>query len=255
MSHCFKLVYKKFEKTRIFGKDFVERNRYIVKIIYHNKEYPLKEFFEEIDKNCEDRKEIKFKLKFLHNILNLSGMFLNCDNLISMKDDVKIEKICNDNDDSKTDNIENVFSSSEKSNFYDSLNPTESNIHYVSSSYKNYFSGFTILSSLQEIRVTNMNGMFYGCSSLISLPDISKWNTNNVKFMNGMFDGCKSLVLLPDISKWNTMNVTNMNSIFYGCSSLTTLPDISKWNTNNVKNMKNMFQGCESLISLPDISK
>ena len=26
--------------------------------------------------------------------------------------------------------------------------------------------------------VTNMSYMFYGCSSLSSLPDISKWNTN-----------------------------------------------------------------------------
>ena len=28
--------------------------------------------------------------------------------------------------------------------------------------------------------VTNMSWMFSDCSSLISLPDISKWNTNNV---------------------------------------------------------------------------
>jgi len=28
--------------------------------------------------------------------------------------------------------------------------------------------------------VTNMSEMFYGCSSLSSFPDISKWNTNNI---------------------------------------------------------------------------
>ena len=28
--------------------------------------------------------------------------------------------------------------------------------------------------------VTDMSYMFYGCSSLSSLPDISKWNTNNL---------------------------------------------------------------------------
>ena len=32
-----------------------------------------------------------------------------------------------------------------------------------------------------------MNNMFFGCSSLSSLPDISKWNTNNVTNMNNMF--------------------------------------------------------------------
>ena len=179
-------LYKKVEKTRIFGKNFVERNRYKFKIIYHYKEYPLKEFFEEIDTNCEQGEEIKFKLSFLHNILNLSGMFLNCDNLISMKDDTKVEKICNDNDDSKTDNIEKIFSSSEKSSFYDSMDIRKSNIYYISSSYKNFFSGFTNLSSLKKIRVTNMNNMFYGCKSLISLPDLSKWNTDKVIDINNI---------------------------------------------------------------------
>ena len=46
--------------------------------------------------------------------------------------------------------------------------------------------------------------MFYYCNSLISLPDISKWNTSNVNNMNRMFSFCNSLISLPDISKWNT---------------------------------------------------
>jgi len=104
-------------------------------------------------------------------------------------------------------------------------------------------------------KVTNMNGMFYGCSSLLSLPDISKWNTNNITNMNGIFYRCSSLLSLPDISKWNTNNVTNMSEMFSGCSLLSSLPDISKWNTNNVTNMYGLFYGCLSLKSLPDISK
>jgi len=43
--------------------------------------------------------------------------------------------------------------------------------------------------------------MFYGCSSLISLPDISKWNMNNNIDISYMFYGCSSLSSLPDISK------------------------------------------------------
>ena len=65
-----------------------------------------------------------------------------------------------------------------------------------------------------------MSYLFYCCKSLISLPDISNWNTNNVKYMSGMFDECKSLNSLPDISKWNTNNVTNMSKMFYKCESL-----------------------------------
>ena len=45
-----------------------------------------------------------------------------------------------------------------------------------------------------------------------------------------MFDGCSSLLSLPDISKRNTNNITNMNAMFARCFSLSPLPDISKWN-------------------------
>ena len=50
--------------------------------------------------------------------------------------------------------------------------------------------------------------MFYICRSLLSLPDISKWNTNKlstVTDISSMFYRCSSLASLPDISKWNTM--------------------------------------------------
>ena len=95
--------------------------------------------------------------------------------------------------------------------------------------------------------VINMSYMFYGCSSLLSLPDISKWNTNIVTNMSFMFYGCSSLLSLPDISKWNTNNITKMNRLFFGCSSLSSLPDISKWNTNNVI-MNDIFSNCSNII-------
>ena len=44
-----------------------------------------------------------------------------------------------------------------------------------------------------------MSYMFYECSSLISLPDISKWDTQNIKEIGGIFDKCSSLITLPDI--------------------------------------------------------
>ena len=37
--------------------------------------------------------------------------------------------------------------------------------------------------------------MFYGCSSLSSLPDISNWNTNNVTDMNYMFYECNKTII------------------------------------------------------------
>ena len=95
--------------------------------------------------------------------------------------------------------------------------------------------------------ITNLSCMFYGCTSLSSLPDISKWNTNKVTNMSYMFAECSSLLSIPDISKLNTNNVTEMSYMFLGCSSLLSLPDISKWNINKVTNMNEMFGGCSSL--------
>ena len=53
--------------------------------------------------------------------------------------------------------------------------------------------------------------MFFGCSSLLSLPDISKCDTSNVTNISGIFSNCSSLIILPDISKWNT-NTNNNNN-------------------------------------------
>ena len=123
------------------------------------------------------------------------------------------------------------------------------------------FSKCSSLSSLPDIskwstnNITNMSNLFSYCSKLYSLPDISKWNTNNVTNLSSMFLNCSKLSSLPDISKWNIENVTDISYMFYNCSKITSLPDISNWNTKNVKNMKSIFYYCASLSSIPDISK
>ena len=66
--------------------------------------------------------------------------------------------------------------------------------------------------------------------------------------MNDMFSGSKSLSSLPDISKWDTQNVINMSNMFYGCSSLKSLPDLSKWDIKKVSYMNSMFYGCDPNI-------
>ena len=56
---------------------------------------------------------------------------------------------------------------------------------------------------------------------------------NNVSDMNNLFRGCSTLGSLPDISKWNTDKVTNMSNLFNKCNLLKSIPDISKWKINN----------------------
>ena len=87
--------------------------------------------------------------------------------------------------------------------------------------------------------IEDMSQMFYGCNSLKSLPDISKWNMNNMTNMSKMFSDCSSLESLPDISNWNINKVIDMREIFSGCNSLKSLPYISKWNINDMTNIEN----------------
>ena len=46
--------------------------------------------------------------------------------------------------------------------------------------------------------------------------------------MSHMIKFCKSLITLPDISKWDTKNITDMKYMFGHCLSLISIPDISK---------------------------
>ena len=64
--------------------------------------------------------------------------------------------------------------------------------------------------------INEINGLFFNCSSLLSLPDISKWKLKNIKKIDNIFKGCSSLLSFPDISKWNYNNINdkiNLNNI------------------------------------------
>lgn len=80
--------------------------------------------------------------------------------------------------------------------------------------------------------------MFPYCSSLLSLLDISKWNTNNVENVDDMFRECSSLLSLPDVSKWCIINVEKLDDMFRECTSLSSSSsDIFKWDTSMVSHI------------------
>lgn len=62
---------------------------------------------------------------------------------------------------------------------------------------------------------TSMYKMFFGCSSLTTVPEM---DTSQVTGMYSMFFGCSSLTAVPQM---DTSQVTDMGYMFYGCSSLT----------------------------------
>ena len=107
---------------------------------------------------------------------------------------------------------------------------------------------------LKEINnITDMSCMFQSCEQLLALPDIHKWNTENITHMSNLFNGC-NMTNLPDISKWDTRNVTHLNGIFSHLK-MSNLPDISKWNTKSLTNIRGMFYYSDKLNSIPDISE
>ena len=73
--------------------------------------------------------------------------------------------------------------------------------------------------------------------------EIKLYETKPITNMRSMFSSCSSLQSLPDISKWNTENVTDMSYMFDSCSSLQSLPDISKWKLNKELEKIDMFKG------------
>ena len=86
--------------------------------------------------------------------------------------------------------------------------------------------------------VTDMNYMFYSCSSLTTVP---QFDTSNVTEMNYMFSSCSNLNTVPQL---DTSNVTDMNYMFNYCSKLTNVP---QFDTSNVMNMGSMFSNCNNL--------
>ena len=72
------------ERLKILDNKFIKKNRNKSKIIYNNKTHELKEYFEDIDKNYNRKSIIKYKLIFIHNIIDFSYMFYHCDSLISI---------------------------------------------------------------------------------------------------------------------------------------------------------------------------
>ena len=86
----FEIIYqpkeKNEEKVRIFGTKFVKRNKNLSLILYKDKEYELKEFFEDIDNNYNHKDKFLIQFKEINNIIDLSYMFCGCESLLSIKE-------------------------------------------------------------------------------------------------------------------------------------------------------------------------
>lgn len=116
-----------------------------------------------------------------------------------------------------------------------------------------FFENFTNLSEIEGLEnintyyVTDMNAMFFNCSSLANL-DLSTFDTSNLERMSSMFSGMNQLENI-NLTNFDTSRVIEMTDVFAECSSLTSL-DLSHFDTSKVTNMSIMFEGCSRLTSL-----
>ena len=124
------------EGVKILDENFIKINKDRAKILYKNKIHELKEYFEDIDENYNHKDLIKFKIIFIHNIIDMSYMFYDCYSLISLSDN------------------------------------NETNIKiYIIDSYCMFFRcnsliSFPDISKWNTSNVNNMSNMFYECNSI-----------------------------------------------------------------------------------------
>ena len=235
------IIYEKIKERINFNLDFMDKYfNEDIKFITHfeyqkNNEINIDEYNKNlIEKLLNEKKNLKiFDSKFIKT--NRS----NCKLIINGKELELCEEI----------NIENFLENGKLDIKIKQIKPI-TDMSYMFN-YCNSLSFITNLSDLDTSEVTKMSSMFSGCEYI---PDISAWNTKNVKDMSSLFENYRSKYL-PDISNWDTSNVEDMSRMFYLCLSLEFLPDISKWNTSNVKNIEQMFLMCWNLKAIPDISK
>lgn len=107
------------------------------------------------------------------------------------------------------------------------------------------------ISGWNTANVQYMHQLFYNCYGLTSL-DLSKWDVSNVTNMRTMFhmyQSTSSLVSVGDLSGWNTSKVTDMSWMFANCRQLTSIGNVSRWNVSSATTMQRMFANCTSLAA------
>ena len=155
-------INKDERKVRIFGYEFVRKNKNKCSVEYNNKKFKCTEFIDIDDSSRNEinnkNNSIKIKLVFINEIIDFQYMFYECSSLLKFVNYSKFPS-------NKIVNIRSLFSKCE-------------NLLYV-----------TDLSCMNLSEIKDMDSIFSECQSLYYLTDISKWNTKNTKNFYNMFQG------------------------------------------------------------------
>ena len=100
--------------------------------------------------------------------------------------------------------------------------------------------------SFADARPTSGHLWFANYYDLGTITGIENLNTEEMTDMNQMFYACSSLITL-DLTRFNTAKVTDMGSMFGRCRRLTTILASDLFVTTAVKPNDDMFEDCFSL--------
>ena len=130
------------DKLLLLGEEFLKKNKRNIIYIYNHKKNKLKE---EIKIENKINTYIKIQMIFLNNFNSVNSMFKNCNSLISIKGELflKINEL---------DGVEDFF--------------------YNCTSLESLNCVFNF--NFNSKKSISFNRIFYNCSSLLNLPDISK---------------------------------------------------------------------------------
>lgn len=121
----------------------------------------------------------------------------------------------------------------------------------------NHSIGGNIMSIVDETNYTTMTSMpnnafyqlFYGDTNLIDVSLLNFGNVTSTGFrsLGNMFQGCTSLVTVADISNITSAGEQSFVHTYYGCTSLTTTPDLSNITSVGSQCFDETFYNCSSL--------
>ena len=75
---------KNEKRIKIFGKEFIENNKNNFELIYNEEKLELSEFLD-LKNDSKDKKTIEILLRNKNEITNMSMMFADCKQLISVR--------------------------------------------------------------------------------------------------------------------------------------------------------------------------
>ena len=120
------------------------------------------------------------------------------------------------------------------------------------------FSDNTSLVNSNMLRITTtqlpdrgLYGMFWGCTSMVSTPELYNITTIGKECYQSMFRSCTSLTTAPALPA-TTLAQNCYTFMFYGCTNLTTVPGLPAIYLEE-ECYRAMFRNCTSLVTGPFI--